>query len=49
MSGETFHNGKPLLDDRVFPDDFTLEQLELFGSKLSEGYEHFVDTDYMLA
>ena len=45
-SGGTFHNGKPLLDNWEFHDDFTSEQLELFNARLSEGYVQFVDTDY---
>ena len=44
MSGGAFCNGKPLLDDWVFPDDFTSEQLELFNAQLSEGYDQFDDT-----
>ena len=42
----SIHNGEPLLDDWVFPDDFTSEQLELFNARLSEGYDQFADTDY---
>ena len=46
MSGGACHSGEPLLDDWLFPDNFTSEQLELFNARLSQGYDQFLDTDY---
>ena len=46
MSGGACHSGEPLLDGWPFPHNFTSEQLELFNTQLSEGYNQFVDTDY---
>ena len=45
LSGGAFHNGDPLLDDWEFADEFTSEQIKLFNTRLSEGYDIFVDTD----
>ena len=39
MSGGACCSGEPLLDDLPFADDFTPEQLDLFNSRLSAGYE----------